>query len=86
MKKYILLFFSAIVYCSVTAQKTFNDPDAVSRNIVSFHAIEVSDGIDLYLTQGNEALAVSAINEEVRNKIITKVEGGVLKIYMMVMV
>jgi hypothetical protein len=80
MKKYTLLVFS-IIYLSATAQKTFNDPNAVSRNIISFHAIEVSDGIDLYLTPGNEALAVSAVNEEVRNKITTRVEDGVLKIY-----
>jgi hypothetical protein len=81
MRKHILLAFSAIVYFSATAQKTINDPNAVPRNVTSFHAIQVSDGIDLYLTQGNEALAVSAINEEVRNKITTKIEDGVLKIY-----
>ena len=80
MKKFILSAFS-IICLSATAQKTFNDPNAVSRNIISFHAIEVSGGIDLYLTAGNEALAVSAVNEEVRNKITTKVEDGVLKIY-----
>jgi hypothetical protein len=81
MRKYILLVFSTIIFCSVTAQKTFNDPNAVSRHIIPFHEIEVSDGIDLYLTPGNEALTVSAVNEEVRNKITTKVEDGVLKIY-----
>ena len=80
MKKYALLVFS-IICLSAAAQKTFNDPNAVSRNIIPFHAIEVSNGIDLYLTPGNEALAVSAVNEEVRNKITTKVENGVLKIY-----
>src|SRR6476469_6216688 len=80
MKKYTLLFCS-LIYLSVTAQKTFNDPNAVSRNITSFHAIAVSDGIDLYLSPGNEAIAVSAVKEEVRNKITTKVEDGVLKIY-----
>src|SRR4051812_45823052 len=80
MKQCTLLLFS-IIYLSATAQQTFNDPNASSRNVTSFHAIQISGGIDLYLTAGNEALAVSAVNEDVRNKIITKVEDGVLKIY-----
>jgi len=81
MKKYMLSACAVIIFSSAIAQKTFNDPNAAIRNVSSFHAIQISDGIDLYLTQGNEALAVSAINEEVRNKITTKVEDGVLKIY-----
>ncbi|HXL57328.1 MAG TPA: head GIN domain-containing protein [Chitinophagaceae bacterium] len=81
MKKYILSACAVIISGLVIAQKTINDPNAVTRNVSSFHAIEIEDGIDLYLTQGNEALAVSAINEEVRNKITTKVEDGILKIY-----
>jgi hypothetical protein len=81
MKKYTLLLTAIIVFSSVIAQKTINDPNAVKRDVPSFHAVEVSSGIDLYLTQGNEAVAVSATSEDVRNKIITKVENGVLKIY-----
>lgn len=81
MKKYTLLVCVILVFSSAIAQKTINDPNAVKRNVSSFHAIEISNGIDLYLTQGNEAVAVSAINEEIRNKIVTKVENGVLKIY-----
>jgi hypothetical protein len=82
MKKHILSAACAVIISSlVMAQKTFNDPNAVTRTVSSFHAIQISDGIDLYLTPGNEALAVSATNEEVRNKITTKVEEGVLKIY-----
>lgn len=72
---------AVVVFLSSNAQKKINDPNAVKRNVTSFHAIQVSDGIDLYLTQGNEAVAVSASSEEYRNKIITKVENGVLKIY-----
>src|SRR5215831_8106550 len=81
MKKYTLLLTAIIVCTSAMAQKTINDPNAVKRNIPSFHAVEVASGIDLYLTQGNEAVAVSATSEDARNKIITKVENGVLKIY-----
>jgi hypothetical protein len=81
MKKYTLLLTAIIVFSSAIAQKTINDPNAVKRDVPSFHAVEVSSGIDLYLTQGNEAVAISATSEDVRNKIITKVENGVLKIY-----
>lgn len=81
MKKYILLLTAIVIGASVIAQKTFNDPNAVKRNVPSFHAVEVASGIDLYLTQGNEAVAVSATSEDARNKIITKVEDGILKIF-----
>jgi hypothetical protein len=81
MKKYILLLTALIICVSAIAQKTINDPNAVKRRVTSFHAVEVSSGIDLYLTQGNESVAVSATSEDARDKIITKVEDGVLKIY-----
>ncbi|WP_315818171.1 head GIN domain-containing protein [Paraflavitalea speifideaquila] len=58
-----------------------NDPLAQVRNVSGFHAIRVSTGIKLYLSQGKEAVAVSANKEEFRDKIITRVENGVLKIY-----
>lgn len=81
MKKLFSLF--ALVAFAITsiAQKTINDPNAEKRNASGFHAIEVSGGIDLYLSQGNEAVAVSASKTEYREKIMTKVENGVLKIW-----
>lgn len=81
MRKYCLVVCTLIIFIPGIAQKMVNDPNAVKRSVPSFHAIQISHGIDLYLTQGNEAVAVSASAEEYRNKIITKVENGVLKIY-----
>jgi hypothetical protein len=81
MKRYTFLLAAIVICSSASAQKTINDPNAVKRNISSFHAVEVSSGIDLYLTQGNETVAISATSDDARNKIITKVENGVLKIY-----
>ena len=81
MKKLFgLCAFLAFAVISI-AQKTVNDPNAEKRNVSGFHAIEVSGGIDLYLSQGNEAVAVSAAKTEYRVKIMTKVENGVLKIW-----
>jgi hypothetical protein len=64
------------------AQKNIHDANAVSRNVASFHGIQMSAGIDLYLSQsGTEGLAVSASNTEYRDKIVTEVVNGILKIY-----
>lgn len=83
MKKIALLFTTALLAMSLYAQdKTYKDANAEQRSVSGFHAIEVSGGIDLYLTQGNEeAVAVSASKTEYRDKIKTVVEKGVLKIY-----
>ena len=82
MKYHILLACTFLICAAANTQKLVNDPNAVKRNITSFHAIEIGTGIDLYLTQANEeAVAVSASKPEYRDKIITEVKGGVLKIY-----
>jgi hypothetical protein len=63
--------------------KVIYDPNVVKREIGSFQAISVSDGIDLYLSQGGEeVLAVSANEIAQRDKIKTVVENGELKIYL----
>ena len=60
-----------------------NDANAEKRTLsASFSAINVADGVDLYLTQGNdEAIAVSASDEKYLERFKTKVEDGTLKIY-----
>lgn len=83
MKKLIILLMAC---CTISiqawSQKTVRDANVQKRNLKGFHAIRVSHGIDLYLTQSaEEAVAVSADREEYRDKIITEVEDGVLKIY-----
>ncbi len=81
MKK-ILLLITLFAATTAWTQKTINDPNAATRTARGFHAIEISDGIDLYLTQGNEeAVAVSASSSEYRDKIQVEVVNGVLKIY-----
>jgi hypothetical protein len=64
------------------AQQTISDPNAQVRTVEAFSSIAVSSGIDLYLTPGEtETVVVSASEDKYRDKIITKVENGVLKIY-----
>ena len=81
MKKLFSLLIVAGLITTASAQKTINDANAQKRNVSGFHAIEVSGGIDLYLSQGEEAVAVTAAKTEYRDKIITEVKDGVLKIW-----
>jgi hypothetical protein len=67
---------------SVQAQ-TFHDPNAEPRKASGFHAIEVSNAFDVYLTQADaEGVAVSAASEKDREKIIVEVKDGVLQVRM----
>ncbi len=81
MKKIPILLFAVSLMIAVSAQKTLTDANAEKRNVTGFHAIEVSGGIDLYLSQGSEAVAVSASKPEYRDRIKTEVKNGVLKIW-----
>ena len=80
--KFKLLAFALLLTAFSMAQRKINDPNAEVRNVKGFHAVKVSTGIQLILTQGNtEAVAVSATTDDHRDKIKTVVEDGVLKIY-----
>jgi len=83
MKKALLslLLFAGIVSASF-AQKTIKDANAEKRTVGSFHGIDVATGIELTLTKGTtEDVAVSASEVEFRNKIVTEVVNGILKIH-----
>jgi len=83
MKKKFLFFWALVAFITPSfAQNTYNDPNAEKRTVSSFHGIDVSTGINLIITEGNsEEVAVSAANAEFRDKIVTKVENGILKIH-----
>lgn len=82
MRQLSLLLFISFISLVSFAQKQVNDPNAESRSVSGFHKIEVSSGIQLFLSQSNsEAVAVSAVNAEYRSRIKTEVINGVLKIY-----
>jgi hypothetical protein len=82
-KRLITLILLLINLMGFGQEKVIYDPNVVKRPVGSFHAIIVSDGIDLYLSQGGEeVLAVSANEAGLRDKIKTVVENGELKIYL----
>ena len=80
MKKLVLSFLVIALTGSVAlAQKNIINPNVEKRTVSSFHGIEIATGIELTLTEGNaEEVVVSAATTEFRDKIITKVENGVL--------
>ena len=83
MKKIFLslLLLAGLATTSFT-QKTVNDANAEKRTVGSFHGVDVATGIELTLTKGNtEEVAVSASEIEFRDKIVTEVVNGILKIH-----
>ena len=84
MKKILSVLLLATVCLIANAQtaSVVNDKNAQARSVTAFHAVEISSGIDLYISQGNEnAVAVSANEIKYRDNIKTEVVNGVLKIY-----
>lgn len=80
MKKIITAIAVVVIAVTAHAQKVIADANAEKRNVSGYHAVEVSDGIDLYLSPGDESVAVSASETKYRDKISTEVVDGVLKI------
>ncbi len=84
MKKLLL---SLIVLLSLQAfaqhDAVINDANAQLRNLnAGFSSIYVSDGIELYLTQGGEeSIAISASDNKYLDRYKTEVSNGTLKIY-----
>jgi len=72
-----LILFATVLFQSTSLQAK---GDRQARQVSGFHGISVSSGIDLYLTQKNvEEVFVEAEPEDL-DKIITKVENGILVI------
>lgn len=84
MKNTLLLAAFTMVGLLAFSQNNsvIDDKNAEKRNVTGFHAIQISGGIDLYFSQGDDAVAVSAANTSDRDRIQTEVSNGVLKIYM----
>lgn len=86
MKKLLFFALSLVLATSIMAQdeKIFvNDKNAQPRSLTeSYQAISVSGSVDLYLSQSDEeVVVVSASDVKYRDRIITEVKNGELKIY-----
>lgn len=81
MKKvyFALLLLVSLSSSAQTKSSLIYDNNAQKRNVPVFKGVKVSSAIDLYLTQSDvNEVAVSATSNEIRDHIITEVEGGVL--------
>lgn len=75
----ILIIFFGV---AAGAQQPISDPLVQQREVGHFHAVEVSSGIKLFLSAGTtDEVAVSASTEAYRDRIVSRVENGVLKLY-----
>jgi hypothetical protein len=80
MKKFLLAL--TIVFSLPAFSQTIRDANAEVRSVPGFRGVSVSSAIDLYISQGNsDAVAVSAADTKLRDKIITEVKDGILHIY-----
>jgi hypothetical protein len=76
MRYLAMLFLLAVQACQV--QSKSNDEE--NRNVESFNAIEVSSGIDLYLSEGSsESVRLTVENGDLSD-VITEVHDGQLRI------
>ena len=81
MKKICIALLAVFFAIAAHSQKTINDSNAQKRQVPSFTGIDIGGGIDLYLSQGEEAIAVSASEAKYRDKIQTEVKNGILHIW-----
>lgn len=80
MKYFFALLLTAFFTTSF-GQTIINDKNAEVRNVGDFWGIKVSGGIDVYLSQSNEnALAISASTQKMKDDIDTRIVNGVLVI------
>lgn len=83
MRKLLLILSTCVILgLTASAQKTIiHDPNAQLRSVQHFHGIEVSNAINLYLSQGDaETVVVSAQDLKWRDRIRTEVVDGILHI------
>lgn len=81
IKLFTFILFAFALFQTASLNAANASDGRQKRELTGFHGISVSSGIDLRLTQKNvEEVFVEAESEDL-DKIITKVEDGILKIY-----
>ncbi|VAW15459.1 FIG00652649: hypothetical protein [hydrothermal vent metagenome] len=70
-----VFFLGAAFSASATSEKS-------KRKVTGFSGIQISSGIDLYLKMGDSEEVIVVADDDIIDDIITKVEDGVLEIYM----
>lgn len=85
MKKiglFLLMSFSLFTGRAQNEKNLVVDANAEARSVSGFTGIEVSDAIDLYISQGTtEGVAISGSDDVIKSRIKTEVRSGILHIY-----
>lgn len=81
MKNFILAGLATLFLMTGHSQNN-DDKNQQSRKASGFHGVQVSGGIDLYLSNGPESVSVSAATTEIRDHMITEVVNGILRIHL----
>ena len=76
------LFILLLALGSTLSVLAGNGGETQTRNVSGFNAIDVSTGIDLYITMGNTEEVKIVADEDIINDIKTEVKNGTLHIYM----
>ena len=76
-----LLLLANLLFVNASVQAASVLKGKQTRQVTGFHGISVSSGIHLQLTQENVEKVVVEAESDDMDKIITKVEDGILKIY-----
>jgi len=77
-----ILLLGFLLQAQTCVEKDLGPVKKEIRDIGAFTAIEVSDGIDVYLSQGEAKPLIVEAQEQLIEDLITEVEDGVLKIYL----
>jgi hypothetical protein len=81
MNRILLTLLAIVSFQAAVMAQVIKDANAQVREARNFHGIDVSSAIDVYLTQGNEeAVAVSAVDDKWRDRIVVEVKDGILRI------
>lgn len=77
---FVAMLFAFQSY-SCVGGRDYGPVEKETRNVSDFEAIEVSDGIDVYLTMGSREYVEVETSDKLLEHLVTEVRGGTLKIY-----
>ncbi|MBD1392512.1 DUF2807 domain-containing protein [Mucilaginibacter sp. ZB1P21] len=73
-----LVAVNTLSFAKANTNKSFGSED---RHLSGFNAVSVAGSFDVYITQGSSESVKVEAPDDVIDRIVTEVEGGVLKIY-----
>lgn len=76
---FLIAFF---ITNSLLALSGTNEINSEKRSVEKFSGVSVSSGINLFISQKNFCELTVETSEKLMNKVMTRVESGILKVYM----